>query len=422
MSCLHYQQTELYIENVSLKAIADHYGTPCYAYSQAAIVANWQAYEHAFSTHRHRICYAVKANSNIAILQLLAAMKSGFDIVSLGELERVLAAGGDPKKIVFSGVGKKAIEIERAIETGIACFNVESEPELERLQKIAAKKNTIIPIAIRVNPNVDPETHSYISTGLSENKFGINIEDVIPLCQKLASLPSLRLIGLASHIGSQIVDLKPFLVAIDRLLLLYQDLQQLGIHLEHINIGGGLGIVYHREQPPSVKAYVEALLAKLDAYPVEIILEPGRSIVGNAGVLLTRIEYLKHTLHRNFAIVDAGMNDLLRPALYEAWQDILPVTLRTLAKKAYDIAGPVCESADFLGKNRQLAIECGDLLAVDTAGAYGFSMSSNYNSRCRPAEILINGDKTIIIRRRETFEELFAAENLLSTGDLPLIK
>lgn len=415
MSCLHYRDSELYIENVSLKKIAEEFGTPCYVYSRTALAANWQAFDDAFRTHPHRICYAVKANSNIAILRSLASLHSGFDIVSLGELERVIAAGGDPKKIVFSGVGKKTVEIERAIEKGIFCFNVESEPELERLQSIAAKLNTVVNIALRINPNVNPQTHTYISTGLSENKFGIDINEIIPLCRKLSSLPALRLIGIASHIGSQIVELNPFLTTVDRLLDLYKQLLEIGITIQHINIGGGLGITYRDEYPPAIHDYAEAVLAKFTSYPIEIILEPGRSIVGNAGILLTQIEYLKHTQHKNFAIVDAGMNDLLRPALYHAWQDIVPVTLRHEEKKLYDIAGPVCESADFLGKDRKLAIAAGDLLAVDSAGAYGFSMSSNYNSRCRPAEIFIAGNKTEIIRRRETIDDLLAAENLHRT-------
>jgi len=414
MSCLHYQENKLFIENVSLEEVAQHWGTPTYVYSRAALENNWSTFDQAFKGCRHRICYAVKANSNIAILNLFANKQSSFDIVSLGELERVIAAGGDPKKVVFSGVGKQEIEIEQALKKGILCFDVESEPELVRIQKIAAKLNTTANIAFRVNPNVDPRTHSYISTGLSENKFGIDFNEIIPLCQRLTTFPNLKLIGLASHIGSQIVELAPFMLAIDRLLELYKTLQSMGISLSHINIGGGLGIAYRNEQPPAIHDYAAILKEKLAPYPVELILEPGRSIVGNAGILLTRIEYLKHTQHKNFAIVDAGMNDLLRPALYQAWQAILPVTLRSTTEiKSYDIAGPVCESADFLGKNRELAIEAGDLLAVDTAGAYGFSMSSNYNSRGRAAEILIDGREMHNIRRRETIEDLFAAENIV---------
>lgn len=412
MSCLHYQGHELYIEKVRLKNVAEQYGTPCYVYSRAALEANWRLFDNAFSQLPHRICYAVKANSNIHILRLFAQLNSGFDIVSLGELERVLAAGGDPRKIVFSGVAKTRTEIERAIQKGIYCFDVESEAELERLQKIAGSLSVVVKIALRVNPNVDPRTHSYISTGLNENKFGIESSEIIPLCLKILSMPSLQLIGLASHIGSQIVELSPFLLMLDRLLELYQALQKQGISLRHINIGGGLGITYQNENPPTVQAYAKALQDKLSRYPLEIIIEPGRSIVGNTGVLLTQIEYIKETSQKNFALVDAGMNDLLRPALYNAWQNILPLHLHQGEKKSYEIAGPVCESADFLGKDRELVIQAGDVLAVDSAGAYGFSMSSNYNSRCRPAEILIDGEEMKIIRRRESLEELFAAENL----------
>jgi diaminopimelate decarboxylase len=412
MSCLYYRNTELFIENVSLKTIADHFGTPSYVYSRALIENNWRAFDNAFTGFPHRICYAVKANSNIAILQLLAKLNSGFDIVSLGELERVLAAGGDPKKTVFSGVGKRENEIEQALHYGIHCFNVESRPELTRLQKIGKKLNKKIPITLRINPDVNPHTHEHISTGLKENKFGIAISDIIPVCHTLTSMPALQLIGIACHIGSQITDLTPFLLATEQLLSLYSQLKALNISLQHINLGGGLGITYRDERPPSVNEYVQAVKNKLSNLPLETIIEPGRAIVGNAGVLLTKIEYLKHLEHKNFAIVDAGMNDLLRPALYDAWQNILPATLRHAEKKTYDIAGPICESADFLGKNRELAIQENDLLAVDCAGAYGFSMSSNYNSRCRPAEVLIDNDKMYSIRKRETLSELFAHETL----------
>lgn len=411
MSCLHYQGDELYIENVPLKKVAAEYGTPCYVYSRAALEANWQRFDQAFQAIPHRICYAVKANSNIHILQLFANLHSGFDIVSLGELERVVAAGGDTQKVVFSGVGKTAFEIEKAIEKNIFCFDVESEAELLRLHKIASTLNKKVNVALRVNPNVDAQTHAHISTGLNINKFGIEINDIIPLCHKIVTMPSLQLIGLASHIGSQIVELDPFLKTLDRLLQLYKELETLGIHLHHLNIGGGLGITYQDEAPPSISLYAQALQEKLAGYPLEIIIEPGRSIVGNTGVLLTQVEYLKKTSQRNFALVDAGMNDLIRPALYDAWQNIIPVHKRHGEKKLYDIAGPVCESADFLGKDRKLAIEAGDLLAIDSAGAYGFSMSSNYNSRSRPAEVLIQGGEMKIIRRRESLKDLFAAEN-----------
>lgn len=412
MSCLQYHGSDLYIENVSLKNIAEEFGTPCYIYSRKAIENNWHSFDDAFKAMPHRICYAVKANSNLAILHLLTKLNSGFDIVSLGELERVIAAGGDPRKIVFSGVGKKRVEIERAIEMNIFCFNIESEPELQRINEIASRMQCTVDIALRINPNVDPETHPHIITGLEESKFGIDINEVIPLANKIAKLSSLNLIGIASHIGSQIVRLGPFLKVVDRLLTTYTQLKEHGISIKHINIGGGLGITYHDEHPPGIREYAQTLQEKLNAYDVELILEPGRAIVGNAGVLLSRIEYLKHTPHKNFAIIDAGMNDLLRPALYDAWQNILPVEIHAIDSKCYDIAGPVCESADFLGKNRELALKAGDLLAIDSSGAYGFSMSSNYNSRCRPPEVLIDNQQTTLIRRRESIDELFAAEKI----------
>ena len=412
MSCLHYRDHRLYIENCSIKNLAEEYGTPCYLYSRAAIENNWRLFDEAFNHIPHRICYAVKANSNIAILHLLTKLNAGFDIVSIGELERVIAAKGDPKKVIFSGVGKTQSEIEQAIAKGIYCFDIESASELERLHHIASTLKVTVNIALRINPDIDPFTHSYISTGLKENKFGIEMNAVIPLCKKIISMPSLQLIGIACHIGSQIIKLNPFIQAIERLLTLYKDLQQIGIHIKHINIGGGLGIIYQNENPPTILEYAKALQHKLAHYPVEIILEPGRSIVGNAGVLVTRIEYIKETQQKNFAIVDAGMNDLLRPALYHAWQNILPVVQRHDIKKPYDIAGPVCESADFLGKNRDLAIVQDDYLAIDSAGAYGFCMSSNYNSRGRPAEILIENDKARLIRHRETTNDLFALEML----------
>lgn len=412
MSCLHYRGAELFIEEVSLKKIAEKFGTPCYVYSRSAIENNWHTFDNAFKELRHRICYAVKANSNLAVLNVLANLDSGFDIVSLGELERVIAAGGDTKKIVFSGVGKKRIEIEKAIEKKIFCFNIESEPELERLNEIASAMQTSVDVALRINPNIDPHTHTHITTGLNESKFGIDIYDVLPLAKKMETLSSLHLIGIASHIGSQIVQLTPFLKVVDCLLEIYKELEKLGMKLQHINIGGGLGITYHDEHPPGIREYAHKLQEKLQDYDIEVVLEPGRAIVGNAGVLLSRVEYLKHTQHKNFALIDAGMNDLLRPALYDAWQNILPVELHNqLEKKFYDIAGPVCESADFLGKDRELALKSGDLLAIDSSGAYGFSMSSNYNSRCRAAEVLVDKDNMVLVRRREKIDELFALEN-----------
>jgi diaminopimelate decarboxylase len=410
MSCLHYQQNELYIENVRLQTVAEKFGTPCYVYSKAAIEKNWRAFDSAFSGTPHRICYAVKANSNLTILHLLAQLKSGFDIVSGGELKRVIEAKGDTQKTIFSGVGKSVSEIEFAIKHNVYCFDIESEPELRRIAEIAAKLNKKVNIALRVNPDVNPNTHSYISTGLKENKFGIDIDDVMPLCVAIKTMPSLSLIGIACHIGSQITDMQPFLLAIDCLIDIYKQLKRIGIAITHLNIGGGLGIAYRDENPPEIVHYAKALQEKLAGLPIELIIEPGRAIVGNAGVLLTRVEYLKHSNHKNFAIVDAGMNDLIRPALYESWQNILPVTKREQEKRLYDIAGPVCESADFLGKNRELSLEANDLLAVDGAGAYGFSMSSNYNSRCRPAEVLIDDTHMQLIRRRETMDDLLAME------------
>lgn len=413
MSCLHYRDKELYIEDVSLQSIADQFQTPCYVYSRAAIENNWRTFDAAFAHFPHRICYSVKANSNLSILNLLAKLGSGFDIVSLGELERVVSAKGDTKKIVFSGVGKSTVEIERAIHYGIFCFDIESEPELMRINAIATKLGKKVNVALRVNPNVDAITHAHISTGLKENKFGIDIQDIVPISRQISSMPALQLIGLACHIGSQITDLEPFLLAVDHLLSVYQQLQAIPVHIQHINIGGGLGITYRDEKPPAIYDYAHALQAKLADFPLEIIIEPGRAIVANAGILLTKIEYLKHSDHINFAIVDAGMNDLIRPALYDAWQDILPVKLLTnQKKKIYDIAGPVCESADFLGKERELAIQTNDLLAVDCVGAYGFSMSSNYNSRARPAEVLVDGAHQRLIRPREDVTELFSSECL----------
>ncbi len=413
MSSLYYRDHQLYIEHVSLADIAQQFGTPCYIYSKEAIIKNYRAFTDAFADVTHQICYAVKSNSNIAVLQLLAEMGAGFDIVSLGELKRVIAAGGDNKKVIFSGVGKSWQDIEEAIRIGIFCFNVESEPELERIATIAAKHHKVVNIMFRVNPDVDAKTHSYISTGMRENKFGMELIDLIPLFKKISELPSIHLIGIGSHIGSQITELEPFLLAMDHLLAIYTTLKEQGIKIQYINIGGGLGITYRDEIPPSVKDYADDLKRKLGNAPLKLIIEPGRSIVGNAGVLVTKIEYIKNTGSKHFAIIDAGMNDLMRPALYNAWQNILPVTEHHGPMQTYDIAGPVCESADFLGKDRKLAIAPGELLAIDCAGAYGFSMSSNYNSRCRPAEILVSGHEAYLIRRRETIEDAIALEQLV---------
>jgi len=414
MEYFHYQQNQLYAEQVSVSDIAKQYGTPCYIYSKNSLINHWKKFDDAFQKHPHRICYAVKANSNLAILHLFSEMQSGFDIVSLGELERVLAAGGYPKKIVFSGVGKKSNEIRCALEIGIHCFNVESEAELERLNKIAAEQNKIAPVGLRINPNIDARTHPYIATGLNENKFGIAYTEVMPIIEKIKSLSHLKLIGIGSHIGSQLTELSPFVEAINRLLELVNKLFINGIELQHLNIGGGLGINYQHETPPSIQEYAKTLMRKLAHFPLEIIMEPGRAIVANSGILLTSIEYLKYTEHKNFAIVDAAMNDLLRPALYHAWHQISPVELRkNHSAKIYDIVGPVCESADFLGKQRELSVDVGDLLAIHSAGAYSFSMSSNYNSRPRAPEIMVDGEQIHLIRERETIQDLFAREKIV---------
>lgn len=414
MDNLHYKNDTLFFEDVSLAEIADRFGTPCYVYSRAAIENNWRAFDTAFQNYPHRICYAVKANSNIGILQLLAKLGSGFDIVSMGEFERVLAAGGNPQEIVFSGVGKTEQEITHALDNNLFCFDVESIAELEALQAIAKKKDVVASIALRINPNIDARTHPYIATGLHENKFGIDINEAVSLCRKIKHMSHVNLIGIACHIGSQLTELDPFLEAIDCLLHLIDQLMAEQIQLQFINVGGGLGVQYQDEVPPAISHYITAIVEKIKKYHLQIILEPGRSIVANAGVLLTRVEYLKQTSHKNFAIVDAGMNDLIRPALYDAWQNILTVTPhKNIPEKNYDIVGPVCESADFLGKNRNLSLLQGDLLVVSSAGAYGFSMSSNYNSRPRAAEILVDGKNMHLIRRRETIQELFSAESLI---------
>ena len=414
MDCFHYQKGELFAEEVPLSKIAEQVGTPCYVYSYTELKQQWQTLDKALGDLPHRICYAVKANSNIAILNIFSRLGSGFDIVSIGELERVLAADGDPKKIIFSGVGKQTAEIIRALEVGIYCFNVESEAELNRLLDIAKKQKKIIPIALRINPNIDARTHPYIATGLHENKFGIELNRVLPLARKIKTNSHIKLLGIGCHIGSQLTQLSPFTSAIYCLIDLYEKIKNEGITLEHLDIGGGLGVTYQNEQPPTIAEYAAVLRSKFKKYPIEIIVEPGRVLTANAGVLLTRVEYLKHNHQKNFAIVDAAMNDFLRPALYNAWQNIIPVIPHNKAEeKDYDIVGPVCESADFLGKNRLLALQEGDLLAICSAGAYGFAMSSNYNSRPRAAEVLVKKNKFHIIRQREKINELFAQETML---------
>lgn len=412
MTCLHYHNNTLLMDSVDLNIIAARFGTPCYVYSATAIKNHCQALEQAFKPIPHRICYAVKANSNIAILHLLAQLGLGFDIVSMGELARVLKAQGDAQKVIFSGVCKRTIELEYAIQAGIYCIDVESAEELTRVNQIAMQFNKVVNIALRVNPNIDAGTHAYIATGRAENKFGIPVAEVLTLSKTLAQYSHVRLIGLATHIGSQILDLKPIVAALKVLLELYRQLKN-AHDFKFINLGGGLGIQYHQEKAPRITEYANAIIEHMQPLPLTLILEPGRYIIGNAGVLLTRVEYIKQTTHKHFAIVDAGMNDLLRPALYQAWQRIVPVNKKMQQLQLYDIVGPVCESADILGTERELNLESGDLLAIEGAGAYGFSMSSNYNSRCKPAEILIHDTKASLIRPRETIDELFATENII---------
>ncbi|MGH8548110.1 MAG: diaminopimelate decarboxylase [Methylococcales bacterium] len=413
MDHFNYRGGRLFAENISVATIAEAWGTPCYIYSRATLERHWHAFDHAFGKRPHLICYAVKANSNLAVLNVLARLGSGFDIVSAGELARVLKAGGKPEKIVFSGVGKRDDELRLALETGIRCFNIEVDDELDRLNRIAMATGRIAPVSIRVNPDVDAKTHPYIATGLKENKFGLDFRDAIRVYRHAAALPALKVIGVDCHIGSQLTSVSPFIDALDRVLELTLQLQHDGIEIQHLDLGGGLGIRYRDEQPPEPSTYARALFERLGNLDLEILLEPGRAIAGNAGILVTRVEYLKATPAKNFAIVDAAMNDLLRPALYGAWQEIIPVEKPSrIEETTYDIVGPVCETGDFLGKSRKLAISKGDLLAVRSSGAYGFSMSSNYNSRPRPAEIMVDGDRMHLIRRREEIEQLWSGETL----------
>jgi len=403
----------LHVESVALPDIAARYGTPCYVYSRAALEAAYRAFAAALGGRDHLICYAMKANSNLAVLDVFARLGSGFDIVSGGELARALAAGADPRKIVFSGVGKSEQEIAAALDAGILCFNVESAPELERVARIAGARGLRAPVSLRVNPDVDARTHPYISTGLKENKFGVPYADALPLYRAAAASAHLDAAGLDFHIGSQLTDVAPFVDALDRVLELVDALEREGIRLRHLDIGGGLGIRYQAEQPPAVADYVQAMIERLGKRPHKVLLEPGRALVGNAGLLLTRIEYLKHGEHRNFAVVDAAMNDLMRPALYDAWHDIVPIVQSTKDVARYDVVGPVCESGDFLGHARDLPIAAGDLLAVMSAGAYGMSMSSNYNTRPRAAEVMVDGSAVHLVRARESLEALYAGERRL---------
>ena len=414
MDHFQYRDGELYAEDVPLQAVAERFGTPCYVYSRATLERHWHAFDDAFGDHPHLVCYAVKANSNLGVLNLLARLGSGFDIVSVGELERVLAAGGAPDKVLFSGVGKQEREMRRALEVGIRCFNVESASELERLNRVAGEMDRRAPISLRVNPDVDAQTHPYISTGLRENKFGIAIEDAAALYRHAQTLPHLAVTGVDCHIGSQLTQLGPFLDALERVLVLVERLQGEGIEIRHLDLGGGLGVRYRDEVPPLPSDYAGALLRRLAQAPFEILIEPGRAIAANAGVLLTRVEYLKHSPAKDFAVVDAAMNDLIRPALYQAWQPIVSVEERPHGVHGvYDLVGPICETGDFLGKQRALTLAEGSLLAVRGSGAYGFSMASNYNSRPRAAEVMVDGDRMHLVRRRETIAELFAGEQRL---------
>lgn len=413
MDFFNYKNEQLYAENIDLAEIAKKYDTPCYVYSRATLERHYKAFDDAFKQQPHLICYSVKANSNIAILNLLARLGSGFDIVSVGELERVLKAGGDPKKVVFSGVGKRADEMQRALEVGIRCFNIESIGELEKLNKVANELGRTATISIRVNPDVDAKTHPYISTGLKENKFGIDIETVTEVYQQAAQMENIDVSGIDCHIGSQLTEVAPFMDAIERLLNLADTLKSKGIEIEHLDIGGGLGVRYKDENPPLPSDYISHLLNNDRIKEYEIVIEPGRAIAANIGVLLTKVEYIKNGEEKNFAIIDAAMNDLIRPSLYQAFQEIIPVTQKPeLDEKNYDIVGPICETGDFLGKDRSLAIQQNDLLAIRSAGAYGFVMSSNYNTRPRAAEVLVDGEKSTLIRKRETLKSLFENESL----------
>ena len=416
MDFFQYKNGELMAEDVSIRSHIPEWGTPCYVYSRATLERHWRAFDTAFGTTPHLVCYAVKANSNLAVLNVLARLGSGFDIVSIGELERVLKAGGDAGKVVFSGVGKTRAEIERALDAGIRCFNIESEAELDLVERIAAEQGKKAPVSLRVNPDVDAKTHPYISTGLKDNKFGVSVEAALPVFTRMAQSPDLELLGIDCHIGSQLTEVTPFVDALDRVLALVDRLDAQGIALHHLDLGGGLGICYKDETPPEPAQQIAALVEKLGQRQVEILIEPGRAIAGNAGILLTEVLYLKHNEEKNFAIVDAAMNDLMRPSLYGAWQAIVPVVEAPVGApaKRYDIVGPVCETGDFLGKDRLLNLKQGDILAVRSAGAYGFGMSSNYNSRPRVAEIMVDGDRYQVIRQRENIDDLYRGESLLA--------
>jgi diaminopimelate decarboxylase len=410
----YYQSDELHAERVSLADIAAQFGTPCYVYSRAALTDGWNEFSNALRSREHLICYAVKANSNLAILNVFARLGAGFDIVSGGELQRVMAAGGDARKVVFSGVGKTAAEMRMALEADVLCFNVESSAELERLNEVARAMGKIAPVSLRVNPDVDARTHPYISTGLKQNKFGVAYGEAVALYRNARELENLRITGMDCHIGSQLTEVSPFIAAVEKILKMVDVLADEGIHLEHLDLGGGLGICYRDEMPPAIADYVGALLTALGNRREKLIFEPGRVLVGNAGVLLTRVEYLKHGEEKNFAIVDAAMNDLMRPALYEAYHEILPVIREKYVRESYEVVGPICETGDFIGHARELAIGPQSLLAVLSAGAYGMSMSSNYNTRPRAAEVVVDGGTVHLVRERETISQLYAGEKLIS--------
>jgi len=418
MDCFEYRDGQLFAEDVSVSEIADQVGTPTYVYSREALERGYLAYAEALEGRESLVCFAVKSNSNLAVLNVLAQLGSGFDIVSIGELERVLLAGADPAKVVFSGVGKQAHEIQRALDVGIHCFNVESEAELELLNSVAASAGKIAPVSFRVNPDVDAGTHPYISTGLKENKFGIAIDSVVEVYQRADALPNINVVGVDCHIGSQLTEIDPFLDALDRLLALIDTLAQSGISIQHLDLGGGLGVCYTDETPPEPKHYIDAVIARLGDRPLTLVFEPGRSISANAGVLLTRVDFLKRSDEKNFAIVDAAMNDLIRPSLYSAYQEIIPAKLSSdQTTETWDLVGPICETGDFIGKDRTLALTPKDLLAVCSAGAYGFVMASNYNTRGRAAEVMVDDSRFQIVREREQFADLVRGETLLAEGD-----
>jgi len=410
----HYRQDRLFVEDISLNDIAQRFGTPCYVYSRAALTDGYHQFSEAFKSREHLICYAVKANSNLAILNLFARLGAGFDIVSGGELQRVLAAGGSANKVVFSGVGKSEAEMRQALEAGILCFNVESSSELDRLNAVAGSMGQVAPVSLRVNPDVDAKTHPYISTGLKQNKFGVAYTEALALYRKAADMPHLRITGMDCHIGSQLTETSPFIAAAEKILVLADQLIASGIVLEHLDLGGGLGIRYDSETPPAIAEYAQALLGVLQGRSEKIVVEPGRVLVGNAGVLLTRIEYLKHGEEKNFAIVDAAMNDLMRPALYDAYHAILPALKRGGKAAQYEVVGPICETGDFFGHAREMAVDKGDALAVMSAGAYGMSMSSNYNTRPRAAEVMVDGAVVHLVRERETVHQLYASERIVA--------